>query len=461
MGIRRLTERALVALLNRRKKPARPKPLVGEALGWDVADPSTPFCPSQEMRLRHTYILGATGSGKTNYLFQQILRDIQGETSVAVLDMRGDLIDRLLREGGVAALAFDRIHIIDLRNPQISSGVNPFQSTSDPYSAALQALAIFRASADSWGVQIDETMRCSLIVLSLTRRSVGDLPKFLVDEAFRAALLREIDDDQALAFFERFETLGPDRQLQWVLPVMNKVSPFLSHPTIRAVLSEKRPLDLSSVLDTKGSILLVGLAIDRLHALAGMFGSLMVSAIENAVMQRVDTAEVTRNPVYLYLDEFENFQSPAFESIIAEGRRFKLGLTLSHQNLSQLDLRLRQTITNNAATRVYFRTGQADAAILATELESFGVANAKASLMRLPVGEAFVITEASEARHIRFRESKRTMPAPAAVSALFEALKGRTEPLSQPGIASKANVPHCKHVRKPRAASSPGGQDEA
>jgi len=413
------------------------------------------------MRLRHTYILGATGSGKTNYLAQQILRDIQAETSVAILDMRGDLIDRLLREGGVAALASDRIHIVDLRNPQISSGINPFQSTSDPYSAALQSLAIFRASAESWGVQIDETMRCSLIVLSLARRSVGDLPKFLVDEAFRSALLREIDDDQVLAFFERFDALGPDRQLQWVLPVMNKVSPFLSHPTIRVVLSEKRPLDLRKVLDTKGSILLVGLAVDRLHGLAGMFGSLMVSAIENAVMQRVDSTEATRNPVYLYLDEFENFQSPAFESIIAEGRRFKLGLTLSHQNLSQLDLRLRQTITNNAATRVYFRTGQSDAAILATELENFGVANAKASLMRLPVGEAFVISEPSEARHIRFRESERMSPAQTAVTTLFEALKGRTEPLAESGGASMESTPRYKHVRKPRAASSPGSRDEA
>src|SRR4029077_19027892 len=144
------------------------------------------------------------------------------------------------------------------------------------------------------------------------RGSVTDISRFLTDSVFRSKNVRNTPDSYVAAFFQRFEQLSPEKQTLWTLPVLNKVSAFLSHPSIRSILSDKAPIDLPGVLDTPGSLLLVALGADRLHALAGTFGCLVVSAIENSVMKRVDLPEEARNPVHLYLDEFENFQSSAF-----------------------------------------------------------------------------------------------------------------------------------------------------
>ncbi len=404
-------------------------------------------------RLRHTYILGSTGSGKTNLLIQLVDRDIAEKRSIAILDMRGDLVDRVIARHA-DQLDPEKLHVIDLRNASISSGLNPFQSGHDPYGAALHVHSVLRSAAESWGVQLDETLRCSLIALSYARRSLADLPKLLGDARFRGSVLATVSDDQVSDFFARFEQLSTDRQIAWTLPVLNKVSAFLSHPTIRAILQDRAPLDLQRVLDDPGSITLVALAADRLHGLAGVFGCLVVSAVENAAMSRVNTPEEQRNPAHLYLDEFENFQSPAFESIIAEGRRFRLGLTLSHQNLRQLDAKLRHTITNNAATRIYFRTGHVDAKELGSELEAFGVKEAAKNLLRLPVGQAYVIDSGAEGRHIAFHEASRKSASRASVQAILEALEQRTAPsAATPDVPMPAAV---KHVRTPRAAKGKG-----
>lgn len=449
MNIEKWTERALAHVINRRAEQRSVPVDRLDSLGWELRADGEPFEITPEDRLKHTYILGSTGSGKTNLLSQLIEKDIECGRTGVILDLRGDLVDRVIAQSA-GSFPIERLHLIDLRRPKLSSGINPFQCGTDPYSSALQIHSILRSAAESWGVQLDETLRCSLIALSYSRRSLTEIPRFLTDASFRVEVLSGLADPHVAAFFERFDALSSDRQNLWVLPVLNKVSAFLSHPAIRSILAEQPPLDLASVLDTPGSVLLVALAADRLHGLAGTFGCLMVSAIENAVMQRVDRPEHTRNPVHLYLDEFENFQSPAFESIIAEGRRFRLGLTLSHQNLHQLDTKLRHSITNNAATRVYFRTGHVDARELGSELESFGIKDSCKSVMHLPIGQAFVIGNGHKARHIQFREAKRGIASREAIAAVFEALEDRTKPILVDTPTAKPKA--VKHVRTPRAA---------
>ncbi len=449
MNIEKWTERALAHMINRRAEQRAVPVVRTDSLGWELGPGGDAFEITPEDRLKHTYVLGATGSGKTNLLSQLIEADIECGRTAVILDLRGDLVDRVIAQSAGSFLV-ERLHLIDLRRPKLSSGINPFQCGTDPYSSALQIHSILRSVAESWGVQLDETLRCSLIALSYSRRSLTEIPRFLTDASFRAGVLSGLSDPHVAAFFDRFDALSSDRQNLWVLPVLNKVSAFLSHPAIRSILAEQPPLDLPSVLDTPGNLLLVALAADRLHGLAGTFGCLMVSAIENAVMQRVDRPENARNPVYLYLDEFENFQSPAFESIIAEGRRFRLGLTLSHQNLHQLDTKLRHSITNNAATRIYFKTGHIDAKELGSELESFGIKDSCKSLMHLPVGQAFVIGNGHKARHIQFREAKRSNASREAIAAVFEALEDRTKPILVDTPTAKPKA--VKHVRTPRAA---------
>ena len=451
-GVEKLIEQAMIRCFNWRSKRKTTKPSELSGIGSRVAADGTltPFELNRKDRLKHLYVLGSTGSGKTNLIAQLIEEDIARRTTVAILDLRGDLFDRVL-SGLPESFELERLHMIDLRRPSSSEGINPFQCGSDPFSSALQMHGILKSAADSWGVQLDETLRCCLIALSFARRSLADLPLLLTNSSFRSAIVGKTPDPNTQAFFERFDSLSGDRQGAWILPVLNKVSPFLSHPTVRSVLSERRPIDLRLALDTPGSVVLCALAADRLHGLAGTFGCLMVNAIETAVSQRVDQAEHTRNPVHLYLDEFENFQSTAFESIIAEGRRFRLGLTLSHQNLHQLDSRLRHVVTNNAATRIYFRTGHLDAVELGRELSEHGVKRPVESLLHLPIGEAFVLSNGGQVSRVRFRKAKRSQSSRNRATSAYAAIEARSESEHDElaPIIEKAKV---KHIRKPRAA---------
>lgn len=455
MGVENWVERLLIRIINRslNRNGANGTKSVDDSIGWQTnADGSlSPFQFDAKSRLRHLYILGATGSGKTNLVSQLIEADILDGRTTVVLDMRGDLVDLLLRfaASNPDAVSADRIDLIDLRRPTLSAGLNQFQSSADPFSAALHIHAILRSAAESWGVQLDETLRCCLIVLSCTRRSLSDLPRLLTDDSFRRDLLGHVLDDQSKAFFDRFDSLSNDKRTAMTLPVLNKVSPLLTHPSIRQVMGVNKPLDLPALLDQPGRVLLCALAADRLHGLAATFGNLLVSAIENAVMQRVDRPEDSRNPVHLYLDEFEHFASPSFESILAEGRRFKLGLTLSHQNLLQLQTRLRHVILNNAGSRVYFGTGVTDATELATELKNLDIEDPVQVLLKLETGQALVASNRQRVRRVTFRKAAQSPCTFEQEQVLLTALSERYKPSSH---LAEARSNAIQHIRKPRAA---------
>ena len=211
MSLERQIENVLCRCVNRsRKKTARLHGTPG--IGWEVTPSSRciPFALDPRERLKHLYILGSTGSGKTNLLVQLIEEDIRQGKSLVVIDLRGDLVDRLL--GQIAgSVSVDKINLIDLRRPDVTAGFNPFQSTSDPDSAALQMHSILKASAESWGVQLDETLRCSLIALAYTRRSLADLPPLLTNRAFRSRILARTPDPNTRSFFDRFDELSPEK----------------------------------------------------------------------------------------------------------------------------------------------------------------------------------------------------------------------------------------------------------
>ena len=261
---------------------------------------------------------------------------------------------------------------------------------------AYHTLEVLQRNAESWGVQLDETLRNCLLALAHSGGTLLDVDRLLSDPKYRAEVLSHVKDPFVLAFFERFEALGTDKQLTWRLPVINKITAFLAVPQVRRMLAEAQPgWSLSEVLDdAPGSIVLVALGVHRLGSAASLMGGLFVSALENAIMARADKPESARVPVHFYLDEFENLVSDRFEAFLAEGRRFGLGLTLSHQNLAQMPDGLRQMILANANTQLYFQVGAQDAAVLASEvvpLPGTKKDELRRALTMQPVGEAFFL----------------------------------------------------------------------
>lgn len=397
-----------------RKQTRSQSPSAGEAgpIGWVLPNrdpgPRFPLEISQEERARHLYILGATGSGKTNFIMQLLARDIADKRTVAVIDLRGDLVDKLLDrlDPNQHETLARRIQLLDLRDPNRIIGFNPLVGSGDPHSRAYLVKDAIKVHSDSWGVQLDETLRNGLIPLSEANLSLLELEPFLTDGAFRQSIVSRSTDPSVTSFFSRYDALSAERQQAWFLPVLNKVTPFLGIPRLRLLFGSPNCLDFKASLDAPGRILLVSLGVDRFHSAAKLIGSLIIGAIEAAAMARVDTAEHNRNPVNFYVDEFETMATEAFASIIAEGRRFGLGLTLSHQNLSQVKRELRDTILNNSLTQIFFATGGEDARKLISYLKLGDEEDPVQLLQSLPIGQAFMRKRPNDPVLIRIDESK-------------------------------------------------------
>ena len=350
-------------------------------------------------RRRHLYAIGATGCGKTSFLLRLIDDDLAHERTMVIVDLRGDLVDRVLMR--IAARMEPeqvgrKVLLIDLRQSEYAVGFNPLVGPGDPVQRAYHTLEVIQRNAESWGVQLDETLRNCLLALAESGGTLLEVDRLLSDAAFRQEKLARLSDPFVRAFFTRYNSLTPDKQLAWRLPVINKITAFLAVPQVRRMLAQENPgWSLSELLDSApGSIVLVALGVHRLGSAASLLGGLLVSGLENAIMARADKPESARVPVHFYLDEFENLVSDRFEAFLAEGRRFGLGLTLSHQNLAQMPDGLRQMILANANTQLYFQVGAQDAAVLAAEVvpkPSEKRDELRRSLTMQAVGEAYFL----------------------------------------------------------------------
>ena len=378
------------------KKKRKARPAKGEfILGHEIClnrQRGREISFSAKSRSKHCYILGATGCGKTNLELCLMDSDISRGRSLVVLDLRGDLVNRMLAMLAASGKDPEDVCLIDLGQDEFVTGFNPLAGEGEPHSRALQVLDIIRRQSESWGVQLEDSLRNCLIALAQTGGSLTDVSRILSDSRFRDSVLARVSDVEAVSFLMQYSELPIERQRMLASPVLNKLSPLLSSPVVKQTLSARDGLDLKKLLDKPGQVILVSLAASRLHGAAHLMGGLFVSSLQNAMMGRVDTPEASRNPVSLYIDEFENFASTAFESIASEGRRFKLSLTLCHQNLSQVPARLRQVLRNNIGAQLYFQTGALDAAELSKEIVGLGKRDeVKRILLTQKVGEAVLV----------------------------------------------------------------------
>lgn len=361
---------------------------------------------SPEARMRHLYILGATGTGKTNLLLRLIESDVQNQRAFCVIDLRGDLVDRILLRLAASAPPEawrERLLLMDLRDGENVVGFNPLLGEDDVYSRALHLLSVLKYQSDSWGVQLEETLRNCLLALAETRWSLLEIEPLLTNAAFRAQVMSRVSDARVRSFFERFGQLSAANQTTWTLAVLNKITPLLTIPALRAMFGQRQSVSFRQLFDRQpGMIVLVSLAVDRLHEAARLAGGLVVSNFQTAIMSRADQPEADRVPTHFYIDEFESMASDRFEAIVAEGRRFGLGLTLSHQNISQLSPNLRHVLRNNVHTQVYFQTGALDAAELAKEIGGGkGSDDVKAALMSQGVGQAYLVRRGQPSARIQ------------------------------------------------------------
>jgi len=345
-------------------------------------------------RRKHQYILGATGCGKTTLLLKLIQSDIACRRGVFLLDARGELVDRVLMHLAHTAPAEEwagRLLLIDLRRTDYSVPFNPLAPQgSDPYTRVKFVLEMLK---QEWalGVQTEQLLRNSLHALS-TAHTLNEVEPLLVSLHFRRQVLETVTDLNVRRFFARFDAL--ENPSSWVEPVLNKISPWLSRPELRQMLCQSESVSFTKLLDKRSDpIVLVALSADTLFSDAMMIGRLLTSALASAAM-RAERRDRPGNEVTFYLDEFENFtqMGEQFAAMLAEGRKFGLGLCLSHQTSIQLDPKLRVLIRNIVGTQLFFGVGGSDSDILAGEIASDEPkAVLRNLIMNQGVGEALVV----------------------------------------------------------------------
>jgi hypothetical protein len=206
-------------------------------------------------------------------------------------------------------------------------------------------------------------------LLDCQNTSLLGVNRMLTDAGYRAWVIRQIKDPFIRSFWaDEFASYDARFVREAIAPIQNKIGQFLMNPPIRNILGQvKNKIDFRFTMDT-GRVFIANLSKGKLGAdKANLLGSLLTTQFQLAAMSRADTPEAERRDFHLFIDEFHNFTTDSFAAILAEVRKYRLCLTLSHQYLDQLSPEVRQAVFGNAGTMITFRIGHTDAELLAKE----------------------------------------------------------------------------------------------
>jgi len=316
----------------------------------------------------HLHVMGATGSGKSTLLTNLALSDISAGRGVVVIDPKGDLVTDIcarLPEG-----AETRTVLIDPEEHWAPPVLNVLAG-ADPDLVVDNLVGIFRSIfAAFWGPRTDDVLRaaCLTLLRSATEEapaSLADVPRLLADDAFRAPRTALVMDDAVGlgGFWKWYDDMSEASRAQVIGPVMNKLRAFLLRDFVRQVVG--RPdssFDMGRVLD--GGICLVRVPKGILgEETARLLGSFVVAQVWQAATHRARLGQRARVDASLIVDECQNFLHlpRSFDEMLAEARGYGLSMVLAHQHLAQLPRDLRDAVSANARTKVWFSMSPEDA----------------------------------------------------------------------------------------------------
>lgn len=374
---------------------------------------------SPEQRTRHLHVIGASGTGKSTFLFNSIRQDIESGQGIAVLDPHGDLIDQILVI--IPENRIDDVILIDPSDESACIGFNVLSAHSELEKAILASdlVAVFQRLSQSWGDQMESVFRTAILAFLESSRggTLADLRRFLIDPKYRKEFLKSVRDPDIRFFWEHsFGQLSGNKSIGSVL---TRLETFLSPKPLRYMVAQKRNrLDFAQILDS-GKIFLAKLsqgAIGRENAY--LLGSLIMTKLQQAAMSRQRQQTADRRDFWIYLDEFQHFITPSMTEILCGARKYRIGLTLAHQELRQLDRdrEVASAVLANTYTRVVFRVGDDDAKKLESGFASFSVRD----LQNLAIGEAIVRVERSDC------DFNLSIPLPSAKPLLIDAHERRS-----------------------------------
>jgi hypothetical protein len=250
---------------------------------------------------------------------------------------------------------------------------NLLEDVEDDYKPIVVSgiVAIFhKLWAESWGPRLEHILRYTFLALLYYPGSTFlSVPRMLSDDDFRAKVLEKVTDPVVKDFWESEFAGYPDRTRQEaIMPIQNKIGQFLASSTIRNIVGQpKSAMNIRQIMDEK-KILLVKVSKGVIgEDNSALMGAMMITKLQLAAMSRANTPVEERVPFNLYVDEFQNFATESFASILSEARKYNLNLHVANQYIEQMSEMVREAVFGNVGTLITFRVGATDADYLAKE----------------------------------------------------------------------------------------------
>jgi hypothetical protein len=333
-----------------------------------------------EDRLRHFYVIGQTGTGKTTILKNMILQDMEAGKGVCFIDPHGSDVEDILSL--VPPHRYEDVIYFDPAYTARPMALNmleydirfPEQKTF----VVNEMLSIFNKLFDmktAGGPMFEQYFR-NAVLLAIDDPSSGntlvDVSRVLSNKAFRDMKLAKCTNPLVIQFWKEVaEKAGGEASLANIVPyIVSKFDNFLANDIMRPVIAQEHStFNFRDIMDNK-KILLVNLSKGRLGDInANLIGLILVGKILMAALSRVDSIGKDLPPFYLYMDEFQNITTDSIATILSEARKYKLSLTIAHQFIAQLEDEIKDAVFGNVGSMAVYRVGVEDAEFLEKQFD--------------------------------------------------------------------------------------------
>nr|MBP6994251.1 type IV secretion system DNA-binding domain-containing protein [Candidatus Woesebacteria bacterium] len=328
-------------------------------------------------RMRHAYIIGRTGSGKSELLVEMIKQDIQAGYGVCVIDPHGDLIEDALRF--IPPQRAEDVILFDPSDTERPIGLNLLESKTEEQkhfiTGAIINLMYKLYDPQRTGIigpRFEHAVRNAMLTIMCEPGATFiEIVRVMTDQKYVQELLPKVQDPIIRRYWTDQIAQTSDFHKSEVLDyIVSKFGRFVTNKMMRNIIGQsKSAFDFRKVMDD-GKILLINLSKGKVGEENSTFlGLLIVPKILAAAMSRVDTPIEKRREFFLYVDEFQNFATPDFATILSEARKYKLALTVANQFIGQMDEEVKNAVFGNVGTMMVLRTGVTDASFLQREFQ--------------------------------------------------------------------------------------------
>ncbi len=337
-------------------------------------------------RRRHVYVIGKTGMGKSTLLENMIYSDIMAGKGVGLIDPHGDLADAVL--SFVPSNRTNDVVLIDPADKKYAVAFNMLENVDPALNSIVCSglVGIFKKIyAESWGPRLEHILRNTILaLLEYPGTTMLGITRILQDDEFRRKIVKKIEDPVVKSFWvNEFGKMTDRFRTEAISPIQNKVGQFLSSHTIRNIVGQpKSTVDLRFCMD-KGKIVVINLSKGKIgEDNSALLGAMFITKFQLDAMSRASIPEKDRKDFYLYVDEFQNFATDSFATILSEARKYRLNLTMANQYIAQMPDEVRDAVFGNVGSVLSFQVGFDDAEYIAQQFAEEVLPNDLVSLSK-------------------------------------------------------------------------------